>query len=150
MYVVGRRMGGEPKHLGQVISRNHSEVMKVREQRKQATTTLIGVLYGLTAASVFAFFVGLETVEMMIRIMSEMGDLGRMSFLINTAQYDLKVIEFLILLTILLNALLSSVMVRVSDRGHQISGYVHFVALTWTGSLTAVVTRMVVDALITV
>ena len=150
MYVEGRRMGGEPKRLGQVISRNHSEVMKVREQRKQATTTLVGVLYGLTAASVFAFFVGLETVEMMITIMDDMGDLGRMSFLINTAQYDLDVIEFLILLTVLLNALLSSVMVRVSDRGHQVSGYVHFVALTWTGALTAVVTRMVVDALITI
>jgi len=150
MYVEGRRMGGEPKHLGQVISRNHSEVMKVREQRKQATTTLIGVLYGLTAASVFAFFVGLETVEMMINIMEDMGDLGRMSFLISTEGYDLQVIEFLLLLTVLLNALLSSVMVRVSDRGHQVSGYVHFVALTWTGALTAVVTRMVVDALITV
>jgi flagellar protein FlaJ len=150
MYVEGRRMGGEPKLLGQVISRNHSEVMKLREQRKQATMTLIGVLYGLTAASVFAFFVGLETVEMLITITDEMGDLGRMSFLLTTADYDLQLLEFLVLLTVVLNAMLSSLMVRVSDRGHQISGYVHFVALTWTGAITAVVTQMVVDALITV
>ena len=151
MYVEGRRMGGDPKMLGQVISRNQSEVLKLREQRQQATTTLIGVLYGLTAASVFSFFVGLEVVEMLMTIVSDMDlQASQMSFLLSTEQYDVQTIEYLLILTIVLNALLSSIMVRVADRGHILSGYVHFVALTWTGALTAVITKIAVDALITV
>ncbi|WP_435334690.1 archaellar assembly protein FlaJ [Haloarchaeobius sp. TZWWS8] len=151
MYVEGRHMGGDPKMLGQVISRNHGEVQKVREQRQQATTTLIGVLYGLTAASVFSFFVGLEVVELLMRITADMDlSASQMSFLLSTEQYDIGVIEFLLILTIVLNALVSSIMIRVTDRGHMISGYVHFVALTWTGAITAEITRYVVDALITV
>ncbi|WP_267641775.1 archaellar assembly protein FlaJ [Haloarchaeobius amylolyticus] len=151
MYVEGRRMGGDPKMLGQVISRNLGEVLKVREQRQQATTTLIGVLYGLTAASVFSFFVGLEVVELLMQITEDMDlSASQMSFLLSTKQYDIQTIEFLLILTIVLNALLSSIMVRVTDRGHMLSGYVHFVALTWTGALTAELTRYVVDALITV
>ena len=151
MYVEGRRMGGDPKMLGQVISRNQSEVLKLREQRQQATTTLIGLLYGMTAASVFSFFVGLEVVEMLMTIVSDMDlQASQMSFLLSTEQYDVAVIEYLLILTIVLNALLSSIMVRVADRGHILSGYVHFVALTWTGALTAVITKVAVDALITV
>jgi len=34
--------------------------------------TLIGVLYGITAAAVFSFFVGLEVVEIMMNITSGM------------------------------------------------------------------------------
>jgi flagellar protein FlaJ len=151
MYVEGRRMGGDPKTLGQVISRNQSEVLKLREQRQQATTTLIGVLYGLTAASVFSFFVGLEVVEMLMTIVSDMDlQASQMSFLLSTEQYDVQTIEYLLILTIVFNAMLSSIMVRVADRGHILSGYVHFVALTWTGALTAVVTKIAVDALISV
>ncbi|MFD1644112.1 archaellar assembly protein FlaJ [Haloarchaeobius litoreus] len=151
MYVEGRRMGGDPKMLGQVISRNQSEVLKLREQRQQATTTLIGVLYGLTAASVFSFFVGLEVVEMLMSIVSDMDlQASQMSFLLSTEQYDVQTIEYLLILTIVFNAMLSSIMVRVADRGHILSGYVHFVALTWTGALTAVITKIAVDALISV
>ncbi|WP_435362651.1 archaellar assembly protein FlaJ [Haloarchaeobius sp. DYHT-AS-18] len=151
MYVEGRRMGGDPKMLGQVISRNLGEVLKVREQRQQATTTLIGVLYGLTAASVFSFFVGLEVVELLMQITEDMNlSASQMSFLLSTKQYDVQMIEFLLILTIVLNAVLSSIMIRVTDRGHMLSGYVHFVALTWTGALTAELTRYVVDALISV
>ncbi|WP_435361471.1 archaellar assembly protein FlaJ [Haloarchaeobius sp. DFWS5] len=151
MYVEGRRMGGDPKMLGQVISRNHGEVLKVREQRQQATTTLIGVLYGLTAASVFAFFVGLEVVELLMTITEDMDlSASQMSFLLSTEQYNIAVIELLLILIIVLNALISSIMIRVTDRGHILSGYVHFVMLTWTGGITAEITRYVVDALISV
>jgi len=100
---------------------------------------------------VFSFFVGLEVVEMLMTIVSDMDlQASQMSFLLSTEQYDVAVIEYLLILTIVLNALLSSIMVRVADRGHILSGYVHFVALTWTGALTAVITKVAVDALITV
>ncbi len=163
MYVVGRQMGGDPKVLGKVISQNQNQVLKVREQRQQATTTLTGVLYGITAASVFAFFIGLEVVEIMMEITTEM-DFGAgsggegagvsgggvASNLLHTEQYDLGAIEYLLIMTVLINAMLSSIMIRITDRGHMISSLVHFVLLTWLGAIIAVVTQYVVNAVIAV
>ncbi|QSX00280.1 archaellar assembly protein FlaJ [Haloterrigena alkaliphila] len=148
MYVVGRQMGGDPQVLGNVISKNQNEVLKVREKRQQATTTLIGVLYGITAASVFSFFIGLEVVEIMMDITGEM-DLGEQSQvagnLMHTEQYNLVVIEYLLIATVLVNAALSAVMIRITDRGHLLSGLVHFVFLTWLGALVAASTQYVVN-----
>ncbi|OLZ39726.1 flagellar assembly protein FlaJ [Natrinema saccharevitans] len=153
MYVIGRQMGGDPQVLGRVISENQNEVLKVREKREQATMTLIGVLYGITAAAVFSFFVGLEVVDIMMGITSEM-DLEQQSDvagnLLSTEQYDIQTIEYLLLLTILINAALSAVMIRITDRGHIISGLVHFVFMTWLGAVIAVVTQYVVNVVISV
>lgn len=150
MYVVGRRMGGEPRQLGQVISTNFNEVLRVREQRRQATTTFVGIVYGITAASMFSAFIGLGIADQMLTITAEIAE-GNAQFvdsLFSTESYDIAMIEFLLLLVVLLNALLSSLMIRITDRGHFISGLTHFVALVWTGALVATGTQIVVSGLI--
>jgi flagellar protein FlaJ len=150
MYVVGRRMGGEPRQLGQVISTNFNEVLRVREQRRQATATFVGIVYGITAASMFSAFIGLGIAEQMLTITAEIAE-GNAQFvdsLFSTESYDIAMIEFLLLLVVLLNALLSSLMIRITDRGHFISGFTHFVALIWTGALVATGTRILVRGLI--
>ncbi|MFC7177015.1 type II secretion system F family protein [Halosegnis marinus] len=63
--------GRRPRRLGQVISTNINEVLRVREQRQQASTTFIGVVYGITAASMFSAFIGLEIAGQMLTITSE-------------------------------------------------------------------------------
>jgi flagellar protein FlaJ len=144
-------MGGEPKQLGQVISTNFSQVLKVREQREQTTTTLIGVIYGLTAASTFAFYSGIEVVKLLMEIASDMnlGD-SELSFLLHPQLYDIPTIELLLIFVLLLNALLSAILIRITDRGHFVSGYVHFVLLVWTGSVTAVITEIAVSSVISI
>jgi flagellar protein FlaJ len=74
MYLVGRQMGGEPKLLGELISSNMNEVNQLRQRRKQATITLIGVLHGITAASTFAFFIGIEIVNILAGMSLELSD----------------------------------------------------------------------------
>jgi flagellar protein FlaJ len=39
-------------------------------------------------------------------------------------------------------------MIRLMDRGHPISGFLHFVLLTWVGALVSVLTEYVVGGLI--
>lgn len=153
MYVIGRRMGGDPRTLGQVISSNQTQVLKLREKRQQATTTLIGVLYGISASMVFAFFIGLEIVEIMIGITADMdvdGQVAAGTDLLSTAHYDVGIIEYLLIATIFINAALSSVMIRLTDRGHLISGLVHFVFLMWMSGVIAVFTQYVVSLVISV
>lgn len=150
MYVVGRRMGGEPRQLGKVISTNFNEVLRVREQREQATTTFVGVVYGVTAASMFSAFIGLGIAEQMLTITSDLASQNErfIGSLFSTGGYDIGMIEFLLLVVVLVNAVLSSLMIRITDRGHFVSGLTHFVLLVWTGALVATVTQQVVGGLI--
>ena len=149
MYVIGRRMGGDPETLGLVISKNFEEVVRVREKRAQATMTFLGVLYGITAAVVFASFVGFEITKQMVTISEGISDVDfeTATALFSTGSYNVGFIELLLLIFVLLNAFFSSVAVRLIDRRHPVSGLVHFVALCWIGAVVATVTKMFVGPL---
>jgi len=151
MYLMGRQMGGEPKQLGELISRNMSQVNQLRRQRKQATVTLIGVLYGITASASFAFFIGLGVVEVLAKLSTQM-NVGQLDFgtFIYASAYNIPLIEYLLTLIILFNALLSSLMIRQVDGGHNVNAYLHFVLLTWIGCVLAVATTHLTEALISV
>ncbi|MFB6173460.1 MAG: archaellar assembly protein FlaJ [Halobacteriales archaeon] len=154
MYLAGRRMGGEPKQLGELISENMSEVLQLRQKRKQSTVTLIGVIYGITAASSFTFFIGLKVVDILMGIAEELslaqGSLDLGGKLLYPNVYDVAVIEFELTMIVLFNALLSALMIRLSDGGHKANAYLHFVLLTWVGSGIAVGTLELIGVLISV
>jgi flagellar protein FlaJ len=153
MYLVGRQMGGEPKQLGELISENMNQVNQLRQQRQQATTTMIGLLYGITAASSFAFFIGFKIVDILAAMSLDLGsassqmDVGQ---LIHTGVYDLPFIQFMLLAVVLINAVLSSLIIRTVDGGHKVNSFIHFVALTWIGCVVAVLTKTVVGGLLNV
>ena len=151
MYLIGRQMGGAPKHLGELISENMSEVLQLRQQRSQSASTLVGVLYGITAAATFAFFIGLGIVD----VISGLGlDFSNPAFdvgtIINTEVYDIELIEYLLVLTLLINGVLSSLMVRVVDGGHKVNAYIHFVVLTWISCVIGALTLGLVESLLAV
>ncbi|WP_311171118.1 archaellar assembly protein FlaJ [Halobellus ordinarius] len=151
MYLVGRQMGGTPKQLGELISQNMNEVIKLRRQRDQATVTLIGVLYGITASASFAFFIGLEVVEILATFSSDL-NLAQFEFgqIIYAGVYNIPVIEYLLSMIILFNAVLSALMIRMVDGGHKVNAYLHFVVLVWIGAGSAVLTSSLAGALISV
>jgi flagellar protein FlaJ len=151
MYTVGRRMGGEPEQLGQLIDQNMTEVLKLRQKRTQETGTIIGVIYGITATSTFAFFVGLEVVKVLRDVTGDM-EIGQTGLggLLNAQVYNLPEIQFMLFVTVLINAFLSSMMIRVVDRGHSMNALPHFVIQTWLAAIIAVVTRYLVSGLISV
>lgn len=152
MYLAGRRMGGSPRRLGELISRNMGEVNQLREQRRQATVTLIGLLYGITAAAAFAFFIGLEVVAILSGMEIDLSTTSQLGIgqLIHTEVYDIDLIRYLLLLVILFNAALSALMIRTVDGSNKATSLVHFVLLTWLGCLTAVVTTHLVDLFLSI
>jgi flagellar protein FlaJ len=153
MYLVGREMGGNPKLLGELISENMNEVQQLRQSRSQATTTLIGLLYGITAASTFAFFIGLQVVNILASMTLDL-QTGSSDFdvgtLINTEVYDIPLIEFLLVVIIMFGAMLSALMVRTVDGGHKANTFVHFVALSWLGAITGAATKWLVSQFLAV
>lgn len=149
MYVIGRRLGGDPKKLGVIISTNFNEVVRVREKRAQETSTFIGVVYGITAAAFFSAFISLEIAGQMLEITTELQSTSaRTSSILKTGSYDISLINYLMLVVVLINATLSSLMIRLIDRRHPISGLAHYVILVWIGVLVAVLTDYVAQALL--
>jgi flagellar protein FlaJ len=152
MYLVGREMGGSPKQLGELISENMNVVLQLRQQRTQATTTLIGLLYGISAAATFAFFIGLQVVNILANMTLDLSTSGQfdVNSLINTQVYNIPLIEFLLIIVIVFNALLSSLMIRTTDGGHKLNAYMHFVILLWLGSLISVFTKNMVSSFLAI
>jgi flagellar protein FlaJ len=152
MYLVGRQMGGEPKQLGELISENMNHVNQLRQQREQATVTMIGLLYGITAASSFAFFIGFKIVDILANMSLDLTASSQMDVgkLIHTQVYDLPLIQFLLLGVVMINAVLSSLIIRTVDGGHKANALLHFVLLTWIGCTVSVLTMSVVGGLLNV
>jgi len=151
MYVVGREMGGDPKVLGELISTNMSEVLQLREQRAQSTLTFVGLMYGITAAAAFAFFIGLEVVGVLTELSSGLQtpemNVGN---IIHPGIYDMDLIQYLLLLIVLGNALLSSLMIRSADGGNAANAYMHFVLLTWVGATVGWFTQKMIGVFLSV
>jgi flagellar protein FlaJ len=97
----------------------------------------------------FSAFIGLGIAEQMLTITEQIGQQSGefMDSLFSTSNYDIATIEFLLLVVVLINAVLSAMMIRIMDRGHFVSGLTHYVMLVWTGALVASVTRIVVRGL---
>jgi len=152
MYLVGREMGGSPKLLGELIGENMNEVNQLRQQRSQSTTTLVGLLYGISAASTFAFFIGLQVVNILARMSLDLQTSGDfdVASLINTEVYNIPLIEFQLLAVIIFSALLSAIMIRTVDGGHKANAYMHFVILCWIGAIIATFTKWVVSGFLAV
>ncbi len=151
MYLVGREMGGEPKQLGELISENMNQINQLREQRRQVSVTLIGLLYGITAASSFAFFTGLEVAVIMSGFDLNIADAGvDFAQLLHTESYNVPLLRYLLFLVILFNAAVSALTLRAADGGHNGNAYVHFVLLSWVGALTALATQSLISRLLEV
>ena len=104
-----------------------------------------------TAAATFAFFIGLEVVNILADFSTELEvdqfDIGQ---IIHPDPYNIPLIEYLLLLVILFNAALSAIMIRTIDGGNKATAYIHFVMLTWLGCLVAIATREVVSVILTI
>jgi flagellar protein FlaJ len=152
MYLIGRELGGDPQVLGELIAENMNETLQLRQQRTQATTTLVGLLYGITAAATFAFFIGLEVVnvlsDMDLNLDSSSG--FDASQLINVSVYNIPLIEFLLVIVIMFSAMLSALMIRTVDGGHKVNSYMHFVIMAWISAIVAVATKWLINVFLAI
>lgn len=154
MYLVGREIGGDPKQLGELIGKNMNAINQLRQRRSQETVSLVGILYGISVASAFSFFIGLEVVGVISGLEIGLEEIERagtgVSQLLHPGSYNLEIIEYLILVLILFNSLLGSLLIRISDGGHKGNSYVHFVILTWLACLTGYATKVLIGMFMSV
>ncbi|MDY7082485.1 MAG: flagellar assembly protein FlaJ, partial [Halobacteria archaeon] len=110
------------------------------------------ILYGLSAATAFAFYIGIEIVKIMIEVTNKIptntgGPTGQ---LLHTGVYNIPQVSTIIMSLIIINAVVGSLIIKIIDGGHKINALPHFVGLTWAGSIVATLTPIFVSSFISV
>lgn len=141
MYRIGREFGANTHNLSEIISRNFTEVLKLREHREQATSTLTGLVYGLTATASFAFFVSVEVVVSLIDLSDEIEPVGQATQVINLSGYNVALIEALMVAAVISTAAASAAIIRISQRKSLSGGLLHFSLLVWIAMIAAYIVQ---------
>ena len=152
MYMDARIKGGIPEKIGNIIAKNVERINALRMHRNQTTTTLIGVLYGITASLAFALYVGVEVIELMansLQVIDTNWPEGVPAVSIVTLQqYNLPQVNFIIALLLIIHSMLSSIMIKIVDGGHQVNAYFHFVMMLWISAVSALATDVGIGSMI--
>lgn len=147
MYVEGSRAGGNPREISKIISGNFIRMNGLRKKRYQSSSSLIGILYGISVGVAFVLYISLFLVD----YMSDMGreidmpaGLSKVPLFIFTS-YEFTVFTVLLVIVIVIHALISSMMTRVIGGGHKLGAFSHFVAILWICAITAWLSEIMMD-----
>jgi flagellar protein FlaJ len=142
MFVEGTNVGGKPTVIGEIISKNFMAILSMRKLRYSSASSLIGVLYGMTAGIAATMFLALSIIAMLAKLFSNVSlpdiDIGISIATIGTSNIPL--MTSMLMVMMVCHSLISAMLIRVVDGGHHFNTYTHFVGLVWVSALTAELT----------
>jgi flagellar protein FlaJ len=142
MFVEGTNVGGKPTVIGEIISTNFMAILSMRKLRYSSASSLIGVLYGMTAGIAATMFLALSIIKMLAKLFSNVSipdiDIGISIATIGATNIPL--MTSMLMVMMVCHSLISAMLIRVVDGGHHFNTYTHFVGLVWISSLTAELT----------
>ena len=137
IFAEGTHVGGKPEVIGEIISDNFMHIVSLRKLRYNSSSSLVGILYGLTAGIAFTLFIALSVVGLMNSIFTtadipENMDVG---LYLGGSGMDVALISSLLMVLLVFHSLISALLIRIVDGGHFFNIYTHFVGLLWTSSV---------------
>ncbi|HMB45862.1 MAG TPA: archaellar assembly protein FlaJ [Candidatus Methanoperedens sp.] len=142
MFVEGTNVGGKPAIIGDIISKNFMSILSMRKLRYSSASSLIGVLYGMTAGIAATMFLALSIIAMLAKMFSNISipdiDIGISIATISATNIPLMTTMLMIMMVC--HSLMSAMLIRIVDGGHHFNTYTHFVGLVWISALTAELT----------
>jgi len=142
MFVEGTNVGGKPALIGDIISNNFMSILSMRKLRYSSASSLIGVLYGMTAGIAATMFLAVSIIAMLAKMFSNVSipdiDIGISIATISATNIPLMTTMLMIMMVC--HSLMSAMLIRIVDGGHHFNTYTHFVGLVWISALTAEVT----------
>lgn len=142
MFVEGTNVGGKPAIIGDIISRNFMSILSMRKLRYSSASSLIGVLYGMTAGIAATMFLAVSIISMLAKMFSNVSipdiDIG-ISIATITAT-NIPLMTTMLMVMMVCHSLMSAMLIRIVDGGHHFNTYTHFVGLVWISALTAEIT----------
>ncbi|WP_440953197.1 archaellar assembly protein FlaJ [Methanococcoides sp. FTZ1] len=150
MFVEATNLGGKPEVIGDIIATNFHRIVNLRKKRYQSASSLVGVLYGLTAGIGFTLYISLGVVDLMQDMFSTLAmpeGMG-MGMILNTNIGNMELLSAMVLFIMLAHSLMSALLIRFVDGGHLLCSMKDFVIMTWISGISAVVTTSGVASLL--
>ncbi len=142
MFVEGTNVGGKPAIIGDIISRNFMDIVSMRKLRYSSASSLIGVLYGMTAGIAATMFLAVSIIAMLAKLFSNVPvpdmDIGISMAAISNSNIPL--MTTMLMFMMVCHSLISAMLIRIVDGGHHFNTYTHFVGLVWVSALSAELT----------
>lgn len=142
MFVEGTNVGGKPAIIGDIISRNFMSILSMRKLRYSSASSLIGILYGLTAGIAATMFLAVSIISMLAKLFKSVPipeiDIGISIAAIGASNIPLMTTMLMVMMVG--HSLICAMLIRVVDGGHHFNTYTHFVGLVWISALTAELT----------
>ena len=137
IFAEGTHIGGKPEVIGEIIADNFMHIVSLRKLRYNSSSSLVGIMYGLTAGIAFTLYISVSVVGLMNSIFTNASipeDMD-MGLYLGSGGMDVVLVSSLLMALLVFHSLISALLVRVVDGGHFFNIYTHFVGLLWTSSL---------------
>lgn len=142
MFVEGTNVGGKPAIIGEIISKNFMSILSMRKLRYSSASSMIGVLYGMTAGIAATMFLAVSIISMLAKMFSNVSipDIDIGISIATIASTNVPLMTTMLMIMMICHSLISAMLIRVVDGGHHFNTYTHFVGLVWVSALTAELT----------
>ncbi|MBP2029973.1 flagellar protein FlaJ [Methanohalophilus levihalophilus] len=150
IFVEATNLGGKPELIGDMLASNFLKIVNLRKKRYQSASSLVGVLYGLTAGIAFTLNISVSVVGLMQDMFTSMQMDSDMSLgmIIYTDIGSVQLLSLMIMFIVFVHAAVSALLIRVVNGGHMLSGTTDFVIMMWIGGVGAVFTENAVGVLL--
>ncbi|SES95764.1 flagellar protein FlaJ [Methanococcoides vulcani] len=150
MFVEATNLGGQPEVIGDMIATNFHRIVNLRKKRYQSASSLVGVLYGLTAGIGFTLYIALGVVGLMQDMFTtiSMPEGMGMGMILSTEIGNLELLSAMVLFIMISHSLMSALLIRFVDGGHILCSTTDFVIMSWISAFSAVFTTSGVASLL--
>ncbi|NOR17888.1 archaellar assembly protein FlaJ [candidate division WOR-3 bacterium] len=137
IFAEGTHIGGKPEVIGEIIADNFMHIVSLRKLRYNSSSSLVGIMYGLTAGIAFTLYIALSVVGLMNSIFTtaDIPEGMDMGLYLGSGGMDVALVSSLLMALLVFHSLISSLLIRIVDGGHFFNIYTHFVGLLWTSSI---------------
>ncbi len=137
IFAEGTHIGGKPEVIGEIISDNFMHIVSLRKLRYNSSSSLVGIMYGLTAGIAFTLYIALSVVGLMNSIFTtaDIPEGMNMGLYLGSGGMDIALVSSLLMALLVLHSLISALLIRIVDGGHFFNIYTHFVGLLWASSI---------------
>lgn len=142
IFAEGTHIGGKPEVIGEMISDNFMHIVSLRKLRYSSASSLVGIMYGLTAGIALTMFLSLAIVGVLNNIftVAEIPEGLDIGLSIGAEAMNITLLTALLMTMMVFHSLISTLLIRVVDGGHFFNTVTHFVGLLWTSSICAEIT----------
>lgn len=151
IFIEASYSGGDPAHVGEIISKNFQRLNTLRKFRLQSASALKGMLYSAMLGISISIYITVYMVASLGDALMKYTAGGSNEFLpsdFKTGELNMSLILFLIWILIIIHAALSAIIIKVVDGGDMYNALVHFVVLLWIGAFVTQFTPLVFESFV--